>query len=259
MQSRSWIGTSYRVAEFALPEVIQYGVYQTEKCPTTGRVHVQFFVQFKKRLRLTGVKKMFPGDHLEIARDPKSARAYCMKEESRVSSPCEKGTFDLPVDVEDLVMMVKRKRVSDILEEQPKLWRSLRQLMDLRQLFSLPRDAPTLGYLFVGKTGCGKTRTASLISQFVGDTYWHDCSQWWNGYDGQELVILDEFRGQFEPSQVLRLLDRTPYKVPTKGSYVNFCSKAIIMTSNIDLASMYKVLDLATVEAFCRRIKVINF
>lgn len=258
MQSKSWIGTSYRLDEFRLPDV-QYGVYQKEKCPTTGRVHIQFFVQYKKRIRLTGVKKHFPGDHLEIARDPKQARAYCQKEETRESSPVEVGTFDQPLDTEDMVSVVKRQRVSSILEEQPKLWRSLRQLTELRQLFSSPRQEMTRGYLFVGKTGSGKTRTASLISDFVGDTYWQDCSQWWNGYDGESLVVIDEFRGQWEPSTLLRILDRTPYKVPIKGGYSNFCSRAVIMTSNLDLVSMYKQLDPLTIDAFLRRLLIVRF
>lgn len=259
MQSKSWIGTSYRLEEFRLPEVIQYGVYQKEKCPTTGRLHIQFFVQYKKRIRLTGVKKHFPGDHIEIARDPKQARAYCQKVETRESSPVEVGTFDQPQDTEDMVSLVRKRRVSDIVEEMPKLWRSLRQLTDLRQLYSSPRREVTQGLLFVGKTGCGKTRTASLISEFVGDSYWGDCSQWWNGYDGEQLVILDEFRGQFDPSTMLRLLDRTPYKVPVKGGYVNFTSKMIIMTSNLDLIGMYKHLDQLTIDAFCRRIRIVQF
>lgn len=259
MQSKCWIGTSYRLEEFRIPEGVQYGVYQKERCPTTGRLHLQFFVQYKKRLRLTGVKKHFPGDHLEIARDPKQAVAYCKKEETRVSSPVEVGSFDQPQEDVCMVTLVKRQRVSSILEDQPRLWRSLRQLTDLRQLFSLPRREVTQGLLFVGKTGSGKTRTASLISDFVGDTYWQDCSQWWNGYDGQELVIIDEFRGQFDASTMLRLLDRTPYKVPVKGGYVNFASKAIVMTSNIDLGSMYKSIDLLTLEAFLRRIRVVSF
>jgi len=93
----------------------------------------------------------------------------------------------------------------------------------------------------------------------LGDTYWQDCSQWWNGYDGQQLVIIDEFRGQFEPSTMLRILDRTPFKVPVKGAYVNFNSSAVIMTSNIDLVSMYKGVDPLTIDAFLRRIKIVNF
>ena len=258
LQSKSWIGTSYRIEEFAFPEGIAYGVYQKEKCPTTGRVHVQFFCQMTKRTRLSAMKKLFPGDHLEIARSPVEARAYCMKEETRVSSPVEVGKWKEEKSV-DMVSAVKRARVCDILEEQPQLWRSARALMELRQLYSSPRREMTRGYLFVGKTGCGKTRTANLIAEFVGDSYWQDCSQWWNGYDGQDVVIVDEFRGQYEPSFLLKLLDRYPMKVPFKGGYSNFSSKCVIFTSNLDLALMYDKIDSRTVDAFKRRIKVINF
>lgn len=257
-QSKHWIGTSYR-EDFGLPKLITYGVYQKEKCPSTGKIHHQFFVVMPTRQRLTAMKKLFPGDHLEIARSPTEARAYCMKEETRVSSPIEVGRFVEPVSIDNMVVAVKRARVTEILEGNPSLWRSTRQIQELRQLFQCARTELTLGLLLVGPTGCGKTRTASLISAFVGDSYWHDCSQWWPAYDGQQLVILDEYRGQFDVAFLLRLLDRTPFKVPFKGGYTNFNSRQVIMTSNIPLEVMYKNLDIGSIAALKRRIVVINF
>lgn len=126
-------------------------------------------------------------------------------------------------------------------------------------MFAPERSHVTIGYLFIGSTGTGKSKVARMISEYVGDSYWHDCSNWWNGYDSQELVVCDEFRGQFEPSQLLRLLDRYPYKVPFKGGYVNFSSRAIIFTSNVSLNDMYCRIDQATLDAFRRRLKIINF
>ena len=205
------------------------------------------------------MKKIFPGDHLEIARSPSEARAYCMKEETRVSSPVEVGTFVTPISIDNMVNAVKTSRVTEILEGNPSLWRSTRQIQELRQLFQSVRTELTLGYLLVGPTGCGKTRTASLISQYVGDSYWHDCSQWWPGYDSNTLVVMDEYRGQFDVAFLLRLLDRTPFKVPFKGGYTNFNSRSIIMTSNLPLEVMYKNLDIGSLAALKRRIVTINF
>lgn len=252
----SWIGTSYREA-FKLPLGIKYGVYQLEMCPKTGRRHAQFFVQFKQRKRFTAVQKLFPGDHIEIAHDPAASREYCMKESTRVAKGEEIGVWEGVEDV-PVARLLKKKRVVEVLEERPTLWRSVSQLMQVRSLMSSPREKLTEGILLNGRTGTGKTRTASLIASYLGDAYWQDGSQWWNNYDGQKLVVIDEYRGQFPISFFLRLLDRTPFQVPSKGGYVNFNSEVIIFCSNLSFDALFKDLDSLSRDAARRRFKVIK-
>ena len=39
-------------------EVVSYFIYQIEQCPTSGRLHYQGYVQFKKEKRITALKKI---------------------------------------------------------------------------------------------------------------------------------------------------------------------------------------------------------
>lgn len=234
---------------------------QVEMCPTTGRAHLQFFVSFPQRLRLSGVKKLFPGDHLEPARDPVKAREYCMKVETRVSGPWETGTWVVPgAGITSVLESVRGKRVLDVIEEDPKLWRNLRVLSELRSALAAPRSTLTQGLLFTGLTGSGKTKIASIIASFVGtsETYWHNGTKWWPGYDQQELVVYDEYRGQLAPSELLRLLDRQPYQVESKGGFAQFNSNFVIFTSNLELEDMYRGVDARTLAAFRRRLTIIR-
>lgn len=261
MQSKQWIGTSYRLTEFSLPPqtIISYGVYQEEMCPTTHRRHIQFLVVFLKRLRFTGVRKLFPGDHLEVCRDLQAGIAYCSKEDTRVSPPVEVGTRPLDATTATMLERVKKARVIDVIVSEPKLWRNLRTLEALRSAVAPARTQLTRIVLLSGGTGTGKTKVAARIAEFVGDAYWHPGEQWWPSYDQQELVVFDEYRGQWPSAVLLRLGDRTPFKVPYKGGYAEFNSSLIVLTSNLSLLDMYPNLDIATLEALRRRVSVIKF
>nr|WAE42986.1 MAG: replication associated protein [Cressdnaviricota sp.] len=261
-QSRCWIGTSYRENFTILATMVSYGISQREKCPDTGRIHTQFFVKMATRQRMSSMKKIFPGDHLEVAKCPMKAREYCRKEETRVSLPVEVGVWEEPgVSTQSVLESVRSQRVVDLIASQPSLWRNLRVLSDLRSSVAPRRCTLTRGLLFTGATGTGKTSIAARIAEYVGfnEVFWHNGSKWWQNYDQQELVIFDEYRGQFTPTETLRLLDRHPYQVEYKGGFANFNSNFVILTSNLDLERMYMGIDPATIAAIKRRLLVVNF
>lgn len=59
---------------------------------------------------------------------------------------------------------------------------------------------------------------------------------WFDGYVGQPVVILDDFRPWWcQFSFLLRLLDRYPIQVQVKGGFVNFIPETIIITTPKDV------------------------
>ncbi len=63
---------------------------------------------------------------------------------------------------------------------------------------------------------------------------------WWPGYEGQETVIMDDFRGQYcKYTTLLRLLDRYAFSLQEKGSNSNFISKRIVITTNVHPVEWY--------------------
>lgn len=65
--------------------------------------------------------------------------------------------------------------------------------------------------------------------------------KWFEGYDGHEDVIFDDFRGDFCKLRVLlRLLDRYEYRVEVKGSSRQFLAKNIVITSCYSPTQVYK-------------------
>lgn len=92
------------------------------------------------------------------------------------------------------------------------------------------REQKSFVTLLYGPPGCGKTY---WCQQHEGTKYWKQPStQWWDGYTGQEITILDEFRGWLPFSNLLRLLDAYPLTVEVKGGQVAFTSDQIFLTCN---------------------------
>lgn len=91
------------------------------------------------------------------------------------------------------------------------------------------RDHVTEVIIIYGPTGTGKTRYAK---DNFPDAYWKQRSVWWCGYDGQDTVVLDEFYGWLPYSTLLRICDRYPLLMETKGGQVNFTAKTIVFTTN---------------------------
>jgi len=62
---------------------------------------------------------------------------------------------------------------------------------------------------------------------------------YFDGYEGQEVVVIDEFYGWLPKDLLCRMCDRYPLLVDTKGGCVNFYPKTIIITSNTDPQEWY--------------------
>jgi len=62
---------------------------------------------------------------------------------------------------------------------------------------------------------------------------------WWDGYEGQHTVVIDEFYSWLRYDFFLRLTDRYPLQVETKGGSVHFVSHRIVFTSNTPPSEWY--------------------
>lgn len=113
-------------------------------------------------------------------------------------------------------------------------------------------------HVYWGATGLGKSRKAweeaGLAAYPKGPT-----SIYWDGYTGQENVVIDEFRGGIGISHLLRWFDRYPVCVENKFGGCVLCAKHIWITSNLNPLDWYKDLDKETMDALLRRLIITRF
>lgn len=107
-----------------------------------------------------------------------------------------------------------------------------------------------------GDTGVGKTRyvydTWQAINIFKVTNY---DQHPFDGYEGQDILLLDEFRESFPLQYMLNLTDRYPLRLPRRYEDAQACFTKVYIVSNWSLESQYTYeTNQRDLEAFRRRI-----
>lgn len=143
-------------------------------------------------------------------------------------------------DLHAVAEMVRQgKTNAEIAEDYPtQMIRYCRHVDTFRSLWPPKREEELKVLLFTGKPGTGKTRMAyALFPQLYALPVGKDL--WFNTYTGQKEVLIDDFAGNVSLTSLLRILDRYPVQVPTKGGFVWWCPTVIMITSNVPIEQWY--------------------
>lgn len=243
-----------------LPPGVSFIKGQLEQGGTTGYLHWQLLVVFKRSVRLRAVRTIFGPVHAELSRSA-AADEYVWKEDTAV-----KGTrFCLgkkplrravSTDWENVFECAKRGDL-DSVPGDVKV-RYFGNLLRIGAVFAQPRAIERTCVVYWGKTGMGKS--ARAWAEATVDAYPKDPrTKFWDGYRGHKHVVVDEFRGGIDIAHLLRWLDRYPVLVEIKGSAVVLAAEKIWITSNLSPKDWYPGLDAETLNALLRRINVTHF
>jgi len=263
IQARYWLLTiPYNHFTPFLPPQANYVKGQLEQGSQTDYLHWQLIVYYPKKVTIAYMKLIF-GDQAHIERSKSdAAEAYVWKEDTRVEgTQFELGKKSLKRNCEkDWELIVKNAREGNF-EGIPGdvLVRCYGNLKKIRVDSMQPIEVEKQIFVFWGTTGTGKSRRAweeATLLAYPKDPN----SKFWDGYSGQENVVIDEFRGAISISHMLRWLDRYPVIVEVKGSSCVFNARKIWITSNLDPKDWYENLDIETYNALRRRFtSVIHF
>lgn len=207
-----------------------------------GTPHLQGYLELVSKLRLGGVRLIagLGRAHLELRKGSQAeARDYCTKE----------STDDNPFEEYGTLVETNQGRRNDIAAVRELLdsgaseleiaeshfgsWiryrKSFTQYANLRNK-KVARDVRVM--VLFGKPGTGKTR---LIFEKEEDLFIAPCEdlKWFDGYNGEKAILIDDYRGGGQYSFLLRLLDRYPVSLPVKGGFVPLQATRIYITSNL--------------------------
>lgn len=226
----------------------------------SGFVHWQICLALRRKGSCNQMRGYFgERGHYELTRSERAA-GYVWKEDTRVANTqFEFGTKPIqrnsPQDWEGIWDSAVRGDLNAI-PHQIRV-QSYRTLRAIAADYAKPIGMERTCVVFWGPTGSGKSRRA--WEEAGMDAYPKDPnSKFWCGYNCQENVVIDEFRGRIDISHLLRWLDRYPTIVEIKGASVCLVARKIWITSNLSPEQWFPECDIMTVNALLRRLEVIN-
>lgn len=244
-------------------ESIRYSAYGDEKCPTTGKEHKQAFICFKDACRFSAVKKLFPTSHIETMKGRlEDNEKYCSKE----GSYHEYGTKPMTrkKQGEEGAQFWKEQRA--LAEQDPALcddkWycNNPKAVEFIHQQAKRRRKLPTLDVLehewFIGDSGTGKSSTARKENP---DAYIKQCNKWWDGYNDEDVVIIDDLdtTHEYMAYWINQWADHYPFPAEVKGGGCSIRPRKLIITSRYMPDQIFK--DNSQIQSITRRFKFRHF
>jgi len=268
-RDRKFCFTSFLTTEPFYDEAnVKYLAYGLETCPTTKKSHWQGFVYFFDKVSIKKAQEILKigKSHVEFMKgDFSDNEKYCSKEQhySHFGSKPKQGRR---VDLEEISAQIQAGSLSvdKVAIETPIAYhqygRTLERIEEITLRNKFRNWMTTCDWIY-GKTGCGKSHLA--YSNFNPSTHYiynTDDNGFWNGYTGQEFVIINEFRGQIPYGSLLDLIDKWPKTVKIKGkSPFPFLAKHIFITSSMKPEEVYHNLaENDNLDQLYRRIKLIH-
>lgn len=243
----------------AHPDPAEYIVFGREVAPSTGTPHLQGYLELKVRTRGTALKKVLGFERAKLIPAKGTAeqnRVYATKDGDFVE-------FGTPVVVgagrrTDLVAF--REGVDggadevQIAEDHFAVWARHPELFHRYKRLKCAKQAREVRVVFLwGLPGTGKTR--GVFESYPDVWINSDPSlQWFDGYNGESVVLLDDYRGGASDAFILKLLDRYPLQVAIKGGFRPWLATTVFITSNEDP----RLLHAAVSAAFMRRIHSVH-
>ena len=231
--------------------------------------------------RFSTLKSKFPTAHIEkVKGTSQENRDYIQK--SGKWKETEKGTTTIPGTFEEFgecpVEQQGKSREADIILDLLKdgannlevieACPSAMKIIDkVERTRSILRDAQfatqwrnlEVTYIF-GKTGSGKTRSVMDKYGYINCYRVTDYKHPFDTYDGQDVIIFEEFRGGLKHGDMLNYLDGYPLLLPCRYFNRQACFTKVFIITNIPPDDQYRNIDGESQAAFFRRIhKVIEY
>ena len=273
LRSRGWVITEHDTQAKSLDyykkyyekekEKIKYIIFALEEATTTGKQHYQGYIYYHEARTFTTIKKIFPKAHLEVQKGtPEQASDYCKKEGDYIEFG-ELPKAGKRTDMTRLLEFIQQGHTMDDVSQQfPDLYvrnnNFIRREIDrVKFQWFKENDRPQLEVIYLyGTTGEGKTYS---VRQAYKDRYFvHNYKHPFDGYQGQDVLVMEEFRSDLPINQMLNYLDHyADITLPARYADKVACYTKVIIISNWEFEKQYyeaRQYDPKTYNAFKRRV-----
>lgn len=266
-RTRNWVFTDFELIDWETvynnQSNIRYITYGEEKCPSSGNTHYQGWIQLENPKELNWVKKhLHPTAHWEAMKKNSVANnKYCHKDgDYKIFGKYK--TQGQRTDLERIQDEIKGGatlfEIADNNFETFCKYRSgITKYHEMAQNHRTSdwRDVEVI--VLTGETGTGKTREAMKEAKYKiqGEEL-----EWWDRYEGEECILIDEYDTNVTITKMLSLLDGYKLRLAVKGGFTYANWNKVYITSNVQLSDWHPQAKMEHRKALYRRInKVINY
>lgn len=263
---KNWCFTLNNYTEEQYQELLNYDctyiVIGKEIAPETGTPHLQGFITFNKPQRLSACRKIVQAHWTPSRGTAEQNKDYCSKSdnyEERGEIPMNRKR-QAEHQREHFAAVIQSAINGTIKDDHPVEYVRYHNAVEkIHAKHKKPKHRHDIKvHVYWGPTATGKSRRAD---QEAGENAYRKSprSIFWQGYQGETNIIIDEFRGGIDISHMLLWTDRYPVTVEMKGSSTPLCAENIWITSNTHPRDWYPELDSETMDALLRRFKITHF
>lgn len=267
-----------RLLDFAnFPSWITYCAYQLEVTfdEQTGKAnhHFQGYLECrgKKSMKQLHEIEGLERAHFEIRRgSQQQAIAYATKtdDETYLEGPWTHGDPKAQGQRNDLLdvkeKIDKKRPISEVQQDHfATMIRYGKALKEYKRTITTPRNFKSKVYLFIGPPGKGKSTLMKLIARQLGSWYKVPAKKgsglYFDDYDGQDVMILDEFDGSVMPPTFFNgLCDEHEFVLTVHGGAGHqMVSPFIFIGSNYLPRQWWKNRNTVQLQQTTRRIDVV--
>lgn len=234
-----------------------YMVFGREVAPSTGTAHIQGYLQWTEPKKTSAFSKKFKA-FVEAARGSSTeASEYCKKEgnftelgimtiidkKAAQKNNSKKGGDKVKEIWDSARSAAKEGRFDDIPSDiYIRYQASIRRIYQENQPKPKDLDGELKNMWIWGEPGVGKSKLARLIAESKEYYYTKSRNKWWDNYNGEAIVILDEV-GPKDKDWIGDFLkiwcDRYVFQAEYKGSSKLIRPPHIIITSNYSIDEVF--------------------
>ena len=247
-----------------------------------GTYHTHLFFYCKNPVQFSRVHKLFPTVHIDVAYGSANDNKNYILKEGKYSDTDKKDT-NLPDTFEEYGNMPldnseRSEKVSEAIRNMVKEGKTNAEIIDaipsaifhtnnmdkyrkilLKEEHKNKRIKKNVIYIS-GESETGKSRyvldTHGDENVFIVSDYKHP----FDNYEGEPVILFDEFHSDIEITSMLRYLDIYGCELPARYGNTYAAYNTVYIISNISLDEQYPCIDNNTFNAFIRRIdRVLDF